>query len=166
MPALETIIITPSQALTDEAAPPALVRQAVVVEMKKKRGIGKKVGWKAKGSKGEDHSQEQGSLDYRENASNKQGHNPHSLVDADPLPQKVSFKPLIRGLKKKVHLLRKRLKRVEADLESSQKNASRTTKEITYLYDLHMKDAVSFSIWKGSFEKEIAELKRNASDKF
>ncbi|EHA8588133.1 hypothetical protein COCNU_scaffold004190G000010 [Cocos nucifera] len=72
-----------------------------------------------------------------ENASDNQGHTPHSLVDADPLPQGVSFKPLIRGLKKKVHLLRKKLK----------------------------KDVVSFSIQKGSFEKKITELKRNASDK-
>ncbi|EHA8587498.1 hypothetical protein COCNU_scaffold002442G000010 [Cocos nucifera] len=50
-----------------------------------------------------------------------QGHDLLSLVDADPLPQGVSFKPLIKDLKKKVHQLRKRLKRVEADLQASQK---------------------------------------------
>ena len=72
---------------------------------------------------------------------------------------------MIRGLKKEVHLLRKKLKKVEADLQFSRKNASKATREITRLHGLHIKDAVSFSIQKGSFEKEITELKRNSSDK-
>ena len=40
------------------------------------------------------------------------------------------------------------------------------TKEVTHLRDLHMKEAVSFSIRKGSYEKEITKLKRNIDDKF
>ncbi|EHA8586397.1 hypothetical protein COCNU_scaffold000313G000030 [Cocos nucifera] len=56
----------PSLALSDEAIPLAPVRQEEAVEKKKKRAIGKKVGRKAKSSKGGDLGQEQDSLDDRE----------------------------------------------------------------------------------------------------
>ena len=57
------------------------------------------------------------------------------------------------------------MKKFEADLQSSQKNASKATRVIAHLHELHMKDAASFSIWKGCFEMKITKLKRNASDK-
>ncbi|EHA8588520.1 hypothetical protein COCNU_scaffold005638G000010 [Cocos nucifera] len=66
---------------------------------------------------------------------------------------------------KEVHLLKKKLKKMEDDLQASRKNTSEVTKEVTRLHGLHMKDAVSFNIWKDSFEKKIIKLKRNASDK-
>ncbi|EHA8589351.1 hypothetical protein COCNU_scaffold009366G000010 [Cocos nucifera] len=44
MPALEPTVTTLSPILSDEVAPPAPVRQEGVVERKKKRAIGKKVG--------------------------------------------------------------------------------------------------------------------------
>ena len=53
---------------------------------------------------------------------------------------------------------------MENDLRASRKNAFEVTKEVTRLHGLHMKDAMGFNIRKGSFEKEITELKSNASD--
>ncbi|EHA8588103.1 hypothetical protein COCNU_scaffold004112G000080 [Cocos nucifera] len=90
---------------------------------------------------------------------------PESSINTDLLPQGVPMKPLIKSLRGKIHLLKKKLKKMEDDLRTSRKNASKATREITCLHGLHMKDAVSFSIRKGSFEKEIIKLKRNASDK-
>ena len=66
VPTLEPAIIALSPALSDEAVPPAPVQQEGVMERKKKKAIGKKVGRKAKNSEGKDLSQEQGSLDDRE----------------------------------------------------------------------------------------------------
>ncbi|KAG1362643.1 hypothetical protein COCNU_10G008620 [Cocos nucifera] len=88
-----------------------------------------------------------------------------SPINVDPLHQGVSIKPLIKNLRKKVHLLRKKLKKMEDDLRALQKNASEVMKEVTHLRGLHMKEVVSFSIQKGSFKKEVTKLKKNASDK-
>ncbi|KAG1360571.1 hypothetical protein COCNU_09G000340 [Cocos nucifera] len=66
VPALKPVVIMLSPALSDEATPLAPVLQKGVMERKKKRTIGKKVERKAKSSKGEDLSQEHGSLDDRE----------------------------------------------------------------------------------------------------
>ncbi|EHA8587929.1 hypothetical protein COCNU_scaffold003611G000010 [Cocos nucifera] len=70
-----------------------------------------------------------------------------------------------KGFEEGSSSFKKKLKKVEADLQSSHNDASKAIREITCLHDLHMKDAASFSIRKGSFKKEIAELKKNASDK-
>ena len=75
------------------------------------------------------------------------------------------MKSLIKSLKKEVHLKRM-LKKMEDDLQAPQRNASGATNEVTCLQNLYMKDSGSFSIRKDNFEKEIAELKKNASDKF
>ncbi|KAG1327776.1 hypothetical protein COCNU_01G017100 [Cocos nucifera] len=100
-----------------------------------------------------------------ENPPPNQGHDPSSSIDADPSPQGVSLKPLIKSLKKEVHHLKKKLKKIGDDLQTSWKNASEVTKEVTLLRNLHMKNSVSFSIRKGSFERKISKLKKNASDK-
>ncbi|EHA8586220.1 hypothetical protein COCNU_scaffold000109G000010 [Cocos nucifera] len=68
---------------------------------------------------------------------------PESPTNTDPLPQGVLIKSLIKNLRRKIHLLRKKLKKMEDDFRASRKNAS-----------------------KDSFRKEIVELKRNANDKF
>ncbi|EHA8587141.1 hypothetical protein COCNU_scaffold001466G000050 [Cocos nucifera] len=92
-------------------------------------------------------------------------HNLPSPIDADPLLQGVLLKPLMKSLKKEVYHLKKKLKKMEDDLQASWKNALKATKEVTHLQNLHMKDFASFSIRKNSFERKIAELKKNASDK-
>ncbi|EHA8586267.1 hypothetical protein COCNU_scaffold000150G000010 [Cocos nucifera] len=157
--ALEPAVIVLSPALSDEAIPLALVQQEGAMEKKKKkRAVGKKVEQKAKIYEEGDLGQEQDFLDDPENVSVDQGHDLLSSIDNDPLPLGVLFKPLIKGLKKEVHQLRKRLKRVEADLQGSQKNAAEVIKEATRLQSLHMKDTASFTIWKENFEKKPAEL--------
>ena len=60
--------------------------------------------------------------------------------------------------------MRKKLKKVEADLQASRKNASEVTKEVTRLRSLHMNDSTSFSIWKENFKKKLDKLRKNASD--
>ncbi|KAG1365046.1 hypothetical protein COCNU_12G000460 [Cocos nucifera] len=62
-----------------------------------------------------------------------QGYNPPSPIDANPLPQGVPLKPLIKSLKKEIHNLKKKLKKMEDDLHASWKNASVVTKEVTHL---------------------------------
>ncbi|KAG1354107.1 hypothetical protein COCNU_07G002190 [Cocos nucifera] len=52
----------------------------------------------------------------RANCLEAEGHNPSSPIDADPLPQGVPLKPLIKSLKKKFHHLKKKLKKMEDDL--------------------------------------------------
>ncbi|EHA8586371.1 hypothetical protein COCNU_scaffold000249G000020 [Cocos nucifera] len=99
------------------------------------------------------------------NPSDDQSRNPPSPLDADLLPQGVLLKSLIRNLKKKVHHLRKKLKKMEDDLQALRENASEVTKEVTYLQNVHMKDSASFAIQKRIFKKEISELKKSASDK-
>ena len=69
---------------------------------------------------------------------------------------------MIKNLRKEVHLLRKKLKKTEDNLQALRKNASEATKKVTHLRNLHMKDSTSFSIRKGSFERELAELWKNA----
>ncbi|EHA8588032.1 hypothetical protein COCNU_scaffold003949G000010 [Cocos nucifera] len=88
-----------------------------------------------------------------------------SPINIDPLPQGVLLKPLIKDLKKEIHLLKRKLKKTEDNLQASQMNASEATKEVTCLQNLHMKDSASFSIRKESFERKLAELRKNASDK-
>ena len=44
-------------------------------------------------------------------------------------------------------------------------NGSEATIEVTHLHKLYMKDSVSFNIKKDNFEKELAELRKNISDK-
>ncbi|EHA8586233.1 hypothetical protein COCNU_scaffold000110G000110 [Cocos nucifera] len=66
IPALEPIVTTSILVLSDVAAPSAPVQQEKVMEKRKKKAVGKKVRRKIKSSEGEDLSQEQGSLDYRE----------------------------------------------------------------------------------------------------
>ncbi|KAG1348004.1 hypothetical protein COCNU_06G018330 [Cocos nucifera] len=56
-----------------------------------------------------------------------------SPTNADSLPLGVPIKPLIKNLRKKVHLLKKKLKKMEDDLRASQKIASEATKELTHL---------------------------------
>ncbi|KAG1370065.1 hypothetical protein COCNU_15G004310 [Cocos nucifera] len=90
---------------------------------------------------------------------------PESSINADPLPQGVLLKSLIKSLKKEVHHLKKKLKKVEDNLQALWKNASEETKEVTHLRNLDMKDPASFSIQKESFKRELAELLKNASDK-
>ncbi|EHA8587391.1 hypothetical protein COCNU_scaffold002054G000010 [Cocos nucifera] len=45
----------------------------------------------------------------------------------------VSIKPLIKNLRKELHLLRKKLTKMEDDLRASRNNASKATKEVTHL---------------------------------
>ncbi|EHA8587978.1 hypothetical protein COCNU_scaffold003759G000010 [Cocos nucifera] len=54
-------------------------------------------------------------------------------TNANPLPQVVSIKPLIKNLRKEVHLLRKKMKKMEDDLQASRKNAFEMTKEVSHL---------------------------------
>ncbi|KAG1370964.1 hypothetical protein COCNU_16G000580 [Cocos nucifera] len=136
VPALEPAIIVSSPALSDEASTPTPDWQEEVMERKKKKKV-----------------------------ISKKGHDPLSPANVEPVPQRVSFKPLIKGLKKEVHQLRKRLKNAEDDLQAFWKNASKATKEVTCLQSLHMKDSVSFCIPKRNFEKELAELRKSTSDK-
>ncbi|EHA8589128.1 hypothetical protein COCNU_scaffold008155G000010 [Cocos nucifera] len=59
-----------------------------------------------------------------------QVYNPPSPIDTDPLPKGVPLKPLIKSLKKEIHYLKKKLKKLEDDLQASRKNASKATKEM------------------------------------
>ena len=83
-----------------------------------------------------------------------------SPIDADLLPQEVSLKSMIRNLKREVHHLKKKLKKIEDELQKSRKNALEATIEVTHLRKLQRKDSVSFSIRKDNFERELAELKK------
>ncbi|EHA8590250.1 hypothetical protein COCNU_scaffold016396G000010 [Cocos nucifera] len=101
---------------------------------------------------------------YLENALNNLGHDSPLPVDADPLPRGVLIKLLIRSLKMEIHHLKKELRKIEDDLQKSRKNASEATIKVTHLRNLHRKDSTNFSIRKGSFEKEMAKLRRSASN--
>ena len=48
---------------------------------------------------------------------------------------------------------------MEEGLQDSRKNTSEVIKEVTRLWNIHMKDSADFDIWKGIFERELAELK-------
>ena len=88
-----------------------------------------------------------------------------SSIDAEPLPQGISLKSIVKNLKKEVHHLRKKLKKAEDELQKSRKNASEATIEVSCLRKLHMKDSTTFAIKKGNFKRELAELNKSASDK-
>ncbi|EHA8586717.1 hypothetical protein COCNU_scaffold000789G000020 [Cocos nucifera] len=88
-----------------------------------------------------------------------------SPIDVELLPQGILLKLIVKNLKKKVHHLRKKLKKAEDEHQKSRENALEATIEVTYLHKLHMKDSANFTNKKGSFEKELAKLKKSASDK-
>ena len=88
-----------------------------------------------------------------------------SPIDVESLPQEIPLKLIIKSLKRKIHHLRKKLKKIEDELQRSKKNASKVMIEVTRLHKLYMKDSISFSIKKDNFEKKLAEFKKSASDK-
>ena len=87
-----------------------------------------------------------------------------SPVDADPLPQGVSLKSMIRNFRKEARHLKKKLKKIKDELQRSRKNASEAMIEVTYLWKLHRKDSTSFSIWKDNFKRKLVKLKKSVSD--
>ncbi|EHA8587121.1 hypothetical protein COCNU_scaffold001459G000030 [Cocos nucifera] len=104
-------------------------------------------------------------VELPENALDDLGHDSPLLVDADPLPRGIPIRSLIRRLKKEIRCLKRKLRKIEDDLQESRKNTSEATVEVTHLRNLHKKNSISFSIWKDSFKKEMAELRRSTSDK-
>ncbi|EHA8586714.1 hypothetical protein COCNU_scaffold000782G000010 [Cocos nucifera] len=165
MPAPEpaTIILSPTP--SKEVAPSAPLQLEEATKKKKKRAVGKKVERRVRSSKSGGPDQEQASLDDRENALDDIGHGFPLPIDADPLSNGILIKPLIRSLKKEIHHLKMKLRKIEDDLQELRKNASEETVEVTHLRNLQRKDSTSFSIWKGNFESEMVKLGRSASNK-
>ncbi|EHA8592230.1 hypothetical protein COCNU_contig69376565G000010 [Cocos nucifera] len=105
---------------------------------------------------------------------------PKSPINADPLPQGIPLKAHLKYLRKEVHQLKKKLKKIEDELQKFREHALEAITEVTHLRKLHMRDYAtevtrlrklhmrdyaSVAIRKSVFEKELAELKKNTSDK-
>ncbi|KAG1365050.1 hypothetical protein COCNU_12G000500 [Cocos nucifera] len=75
------------------------------------------------------------------------------------------YKSMVRNLKKEVHHLKKKMKKIEDKLQRSRKSASKAMIEVTRLQKLHMRDFVDFRIRKDSYDRELAELKKSVRDK-
>ncbi|KAG1367045.1 hypothetical protein COCNU_13G008350 [Cocos nucifera] len=144
MPTFETATTIPSPTLSKEVALSTPLQLEDAMGKRNKKAIGKKVGRRVGSS---------------------ESHDSPLLVDIDPLPHGVLIRPQIRSLKKEIHRLKKKLRKIEDDLQESRKNASKKTIKVTHLKNLHRKDSSNFSIQKDSFEKEMAKMKRSASNK-
>ena len=75
------------------------------------------------------------------------------------------MKSMIRDLRRKVHHLRKKLKKMDDELHRLRKSHSEATVEVTRLRNLHKKDFMDYSRKKANFEKELEELQKCTSDR-
>ena len=94
-----------------------------------------------------------------------QSRGPSSSTNVEPLPHGIPLKPIVKVYKREFYHLKKKLKKMEDELQKSRKNAFEATIEVSHLRKLHMKDFTSFNIKKGNFKRELAKLKKSASDK-
>ncbi|KAG1334184.1 hypothetical protein COCNU_03G003030 [Cocos nucifera] len=102
---------------------------------------------------------------FLKNPSSDHSQGRSSPTDAELLSKGIPLRSIDKGLKREIHHLKKKLKKMEDELQRSRKNASKAIIEVTCLCKLHMKDSVSFNIKKGNFERELAKLKKSINDK-
>ncbi|XP_073106610.1 uncharacterized protein [Elaeis guineensis] len=72
-------------------------------------------------------------------------------------PQGIPLKSMIRDLRRKVHHLMKKSKKLDDELHRLRKSHSKATTEVTRLRDLHKKDFMDYTRKKADFIKELAK---------
>ena len=102
---------------------------------------------------------------FIQNSFDNRSHHSPSLTEADPLPQGIPQKLLIRNLIKEVHHLKKKLKKMEDELQQSRKNCSELTVETTHLCKVHKKELMSFINRKSHLYEELEQVRRLGGEK-
>ena len=72
---------------------------------------------------------------------------------------------MIWDLRRKVHHLTKKSKKLDDELHQLRKSHSEATVEVTRLRDLHKKGFMDYTWKKADFVKELEELQKCASDR-
>ena len=85
-------------------------------------------------------------------------------AEALPLPQGIPLKSTIRDLRKKVHHLMKKSKKLDDELHQLRKSHLEVTAEAIRFQDLHRKGLMEFTRKSADFATELEELQKRASD--
>ena len=86
-------------------------------------------------------------------------------VEALPLSQGIPLKSMIWDLRRKVHHLTKKSKKMDDELHRLRKSHSEATAKVTRLRDLHKKGFMDYTRKKADFVKKLEELQKCASDR-
>ncbi|EHA8588090.1 hypothetical protein COCNU_scaffold004099G000010 [Cocos nucifera] len=89
------------------------------------------------------------------NPSNDRSQGPSSPTDAELLSQGIPLKPIVKNLKRKIHHLKKKLKKIEAELRGSRKNASEAMIE-KQLHDIEL----TYDTYRLGWSERISQLEQ------
>ncbi|EHA8588403.1 hypothetical protein COCNU_scaffold005031G000040 [Cocos nucifera] len=88
-----------------------------------------------------------------------------SPVEADPLPQGVPLKVHVKNLRKEVHQLKRKLGKMEGELQKFKKSYADANVEINRLHQVHKKDAIDYIDKKRQLTEELERAKKLSNDK-